>query len=261
MDAAAQWALVGSAAMLGLGGAVHCAAMCGPACAVVAMPSKGWLRAMPFYLGRVAGYALGGAIASGGFQWLAWASSSAPVLRPLWGLLHAAALAYGLWLLLTGRQPAFLASWGRQPVVAGGRGLQPAGALARAGGSAAVSGGGGGGWQVMQTPWSQAAAGTAWVAWPCGLLQSALLVAAMADNPATAATAMAVFAVMSTPGLHAGPGLAQWLLRRAGGSAAGPGIRPIRDHALRLAGLFLVMASAWALGHDLFRRAAELCFG
>jgi sulfite exporter TauE/SafE len=261
MDTAAQWALVGSAAMLGLGGAVHCAAMCGPACAVVASPSRGWFKAMPLYLGRAAGYALGGAIASGGFQWLAWASSSAPVLRPLWGLLHAAALAYGLWLLLTGRQPAFLASWGRQPLVARGGGLRTAGALAGAGGSTPVSAGSGGGWQVMQTPWSQAAAGTAWVAWPCGLLQSALLVAAMADNPVTAALAMAVFALISTPGLHAGPGLAQWLRRRAGGSSAGSGIGPWRDHALRLAGLCLLLASSWALGHDLFRRAAERCFG
>lgn len=259
MDATAHWALIGSATLLGLGGAVHCAAMCGPACAALAPKSAATTRAVPFHIGRVAGYAAGGALAAGGVQWLGWASASAPILRPFWALLHAAALAYGLWLLLTGRQPSFLAAWGRRPAATAGR--------------LSAAAPGRGPWQAMQTPWTQVAAGTAWVAWPCGLLQSALLVAALADGPAAGALTMTCFAMASSLGLQAGPQLAQialrWRARSSGqagpvaGSVSGSGaaVLAMRDNALRLGGAFLLAASAWALGQDLWHRAVALCFG
>jgi hypothetical protein len=83
--------------------------------------------------------------------------------------------------------------------------------------------------------------------------------------------AMACFAWVSSIGLHAGPQLARLVGRIAsrGSTAGGRGVDPmgrgqalvLRDNALRLAGVFLLMASAWALGHDIFRRAVAWCLG
>ncbi len=224
-------ALIFSAFLLGMAGMPHCAAMCGAPCAAAvggAAPGAG-ARSVGFHLARVASYSVAGALAAAGVGVLAVAGSAAPLVRPLWALLHAAALALGIWLLVTGRQPAFMTRLGRarQPA--------PAGAP---------------GWQFVQTPWSAAAAGSAWVAWPCGLLQSALVVAALANSPQAGGAAMAAFAMASAGGLHAAP----WLM----GRAASSGPRSIA-WAVRLAGLALVAGSAWALGHDLWGRVLAYC--
>ena len=102
--------------MLGAAGAPHCAAMCGPASASVL---RGCSRHAPhasplaFHLARVAGYATAGAVAASSVGALAQLGQLSPVLRPLWTLLHCAALGLGLWLLWQGRQPAWLESLGR----------------------------------------------------------------------------------------------------------------------------------------------------
>lgn len=100
----------------------------------------------------------------------------------------------------------------------------------------------------MRGPAQATLAGGLWVAWPCGLLQSAVLLAALADGPVGGAGVMLVFAVASAPGLVAAP----WLWRRLAGSA-----RP--DLAVRLGGLMLALASGWALTHDLWVRFAAYC--
>jgi uncharacterized protein len=240
-------ALIASALLLGLAGSPHCAAMCGAPCAALlgagtrGHSARGGLggealpRALAFHAGRVGGYALAGALAAAGVGVLALAGSAAPLLRPVWTLLHVAALALGLWLLFTARQPAFMTRLGRQ------RQAQPVAAAAVAGGA---------GWQVMSTPWTAAVAGTAWVAWPCGLLQSALVVAALTQTPQAGATAMAAFALASAAGLQAAPWIAS-RLSGLGGAAAG--------WAVRLAGLALAAGSGWALGHDLWGRVVAYC--
>jgi sulfite exporter TauE/SafE len=224
-------ALVISAFMLGLAGMPHCAAMCGAPCAAVVGTggAQGRSRALGFHFARVAGYATAGALVAGGVSLLALAGSAAPLVRPLWTLLHMAALALGLWLLITARQPAFMTNLGRT--------RQPATAAA-------------GAWQAVQTPWTAAAAGSAWVAWPCGLLQSALVVAALANSAASGAAAMAAFAVASAGGLQAAPWIAG---RLAGLSGASAGL------AVRVAGLALAAGSGWALGHDIWGRVAAYC--
>jgi sulfite exporter TauE/SafE len=93
------------------------------------------------------------------------------------------------------------------------------------------------------------ASGLLWFAWPCGLLQGALLVAALANTPLGAASAMAAFALASSPGLLLAPALLRKLLARPG-----------RDTwAVRLAGLMLVAASSWALLHGLWDRVVAWC--
>jgi sulfite exporter TauE/SafE len=145
-------------------------------------------------------------------------------------MLHAAALALGVWLLVTARQPAWMSALGRQPPTA------PAAA----------------GWQVLKGPARSVAAGGLWVAWPCGLLHSALLVAAMGSEASTGALAMAGFALASAPGLLVGPWIARHLLGGGGGVA--------RERlAARAAGAMLVAFSGWALLHGVWHEIAAIC--
>ncbi len=235
-------ALAFTALLLGLAGSVHCVAMCGApsaaavrACGGSAAGRDAWSA---FHLGRLCGYALAGAVAGASVGALARWSSWSPAIRPLWTLLHVAALALGLWLLLHGRQPEWLERLGR-----GGRpDARPEA----------------GGWQRIQGPAKAGAAGLAWVAWPCGLLQSALMVAALANDAAGGALVMTSFAVASAPAL----GLAPWLWGRwATGRGTGAQWLSARVNAgaVRLAGGLLAAASIWALGHDLIRQAIAWC--
>ena len=178
---------------------------------------------------------LAGAVAASSVGLVSQLGQFAPVLRPLWTLLHCAALGLGLWLLWQGRQPAWLENFGR-----GTRRLAPQRAAA-------------GGWQPMQGPARAAGAGALWVAWPCGLLQSALVVAALANTAWGGATAMAGFAVASAPGLT----LAPWAFNRLAG--VGAGALQVNVWAIRLAGAALAGASAWALGQDVFHRFVAYC--
>ncbi len=249
-----ELALIGSTALLGLAGMAHCTAMCGAACTAITagrggavgagagtgdMGGVGGLggndgsaavagRAWAFHLARVASYAAGGAVAAGSMAVLAGWSQASPALRPFWTLLHVAALALGVYLLWRGRQPDWMSAIGRAQ--------RPAAPLAD-------------GWQRVQFPAKATAAGLLWVAWPCGLLQSALLVAAMANGPAGGAAAMAAFAVTSSGGLL----LAPWAWRRW---AARPSAQL---RAVRLAGLMLMGASAFALMHGLYPPFAAFC--
>lgn len=221
-------ALIASAALLGLAGAPHCTAMCSAPCAA-AIGAGGAPATAGFHLARVASYAAGGALAAGSVAALAAWSQLSPALRPLWVLLHAAALALGLWLLIRGRPPAWMGAWGTVRAT-------PAPA----------------GWQRVRAPLRAGMGGALWVLWPCGLLQSALLVAAMASGAAAGAVAMAAFALASSPGLWAGPWLLRRLLARTNAAA--------RQRAgTRLGGALLVGASAWALGHGVWAQVAAFC--
>ena len=91
-----------------------------------------------------------------------------------------------------------------------------------------------------------------WVAWPCGLLQSALLVASLANSAAGGALAMAGFALASSAGLVAGP----WLWARLRGSGpAGWSERTL----VRVSGLLLVAGSGFALGSGVWHQVAAYC--
>jgi sulfite exporter TauE/SafE len=184
-----------------------------------------------FQVARIAGYAAGGAFAASSVAALAAWSQFTPALRPLWTLLNAAALVLGAWLLWRGRQPAWLSRLGRVPTA-----VVPQRA----------------GWQVVRMPLRAASAGAAWVAWPCGLLQSALVLAALSSSAAGGAVTMAVFGLASAPGLLAAPWLARMLL-----STRGTLVREV--WAARAAGLMLLSASAWALGHQLGPQVAAYC--
>ncbi len=239
-------ALLLSALLMGLAGTPHCLAMCGAACTAAA--GGGSPRGLFFFhLGRLLAYSAAGALAAASVGALAAVGQAVAALRPLWTLVHIAALALGFFLLWQGRQPAWMERLGHVRA-------QPCNKPEQQGGDR---------WQVIKGPARSAGIGLAWVAWPCGLLQSALLVAALANTAWSGAMVMAGFAASSAAGLVLGPTL-WWRLsarifsqvpdRRAlaglGLSAAG---------SVRWAGAALAAASVWALGHGLWLRVAAWC--
>ncbi len=230
-----NYALIFSALMMGLAGTVHCVAMCGATSAAAVGACGGGRSAWGgFHFGRVLGYAVAGALVASSVSALGELGRLSPALRPLWGLAHMAALVLGIWLLVTGRQPAWLDRLGRD----GHR-------------SAKVTGG----WQVVRGPGKALGAGVLWVAWPCGLLQSALVVAALANGPWGGAAVMAVFALASSLALGAVPAL---FLRWMGPQNAAAQMS-VMSWVTRISGAVLAAASAWALGHDLWVRVAAYC--
>lgn len=226
-----------SALLMGLAGSVHCVAMCGA-------PSAGLVRAcggtrprasqILFLLGRVVGYSAAGAVAASSVAVLASLGQWSPALRPLWTLAHLAALALGLWLLWQGQQPAWLERLGRE----GARQAKP-----------------GDGWQHISGPTRAAGVGAMWFAWPCGLLQSALMVAALANSAFGGALVMSGFALASSPALGLAPAL--WL---KWSTARGTDGARVTRWVTRLSGAALAAAAAWALGHGLWVRIAAYCF-
>ena len=224
--------LLATALLMGLAGGPHCVAMCGAACAALGSAKPGQVtgtRAMwLFQLGRLAGYSALGAFAAASMQGLGWLSVQSAALRPVWSLLHVAAAMLGMMLLVQGRQPLWLELgarrvWTRLRVY-----LTDTGRVA---GLAAPL-----------------ALGTVWALLPCGLLYSALLVAALSADAAQGAGVMALFALGSGLSLMAGPWL--WLRLRGPGSG---------QWAVRLAGAALLASSAWALWMGLVHDAAPWC--
>jgi sulfite exporter TauE/SafE len=230
-------ALIAGAGILGLAGAAHCTAMCAAPCAAVCSrgQASGFTSGV-FQLARVIGYAAAGAVVGAGVSALtAWGGALSRGLQPLWLLLHLAVFWCGLWLLVRGRQPEWLERLLRP--VAGAREHSVALPMTR---------------RAQIGPQATAAlTGLSWVAWPCGLLQAALLLAALADDGFGGAAVMAVFASASSPGLIAAPWIWRRLRGRGGADNSGPSIA----WALRGSGTLLAGASLWALAHDSYMRA------
>ena len=219
--------LAATAFLMGLAGGPHCVAMCGAACgSITRIGSAGSTRSVwSFQLGRLAGYALAGAVAGAAVQTFSWLTLQTVALRPVWTLFHLAVLAWGLVLLTQARQPMWVGAAGR---VAWTR-IRPL-ASARGG--------------VF-------AAGALWAFMPCGLLYSALLVASLSGGPVQGALAMGLFAVGSGVSLLVAPRLFVKLRQTVNGLR--------QDSGTRLAGLLLVLAAAWALWMDLAHRIAQWC--
>jgi sulfite exporter TauE/SafE len=221
---AVDLALVGSAVLLGISSVPHCAAMCGAPCAALVAHRRG--AAPAFHLGRLLSYAAAGALAAASIGLVGEWARSLHWLLALWMLLQAAMLCAGGYMAATGRMPALngLGHW--TPVLAAQGQPQPIQ------------------WHRLRA----GAAGGLWAAWPCGALQGALIVAALASGPAGGALAMAAFALASSAGLWMAP----WLWARTAGS-------PLQKHATRVAGALLMLVSAWALWRGLAARVAAWC--
>jgi sulfite exporter TauE/SafE len=200
--------------------------MCGAACAGIgqaAGPNKTsamWL----FQVGRVVGYSALGSLAAASMQGLGWLTVQSAALRPVWTLFHVATFVLGALLLAKAEQPVWLEQMGKK-IWQGARSL----AAGRGRGAPFVI-------------------GALWTFLPCGLLYSALLVAALTGSAIEGAGVMALFALGTTVSLMAGP----WLWLRMRGSNSGA-------LGMRLAGLALAASSAWALWMAFAHDSAPWC--
>ncbi|HEY0906757.1 MAG TPA: sulfite exporter TauE/SafE family protein [Methylophilus sp.] len=219
---------------MGLAGGPHCIAMCGAACGAMQTPSQA--SAIPiriiqtspwsFYLGRMLGYAMLGALAAGSLQGLSWLSSQSSLFQPLWTFSHTLIFAWGVLLLATGRQPAWA--------------VKRAGQL----------------WQWLKQRTQHAAlgyfpTGMVWALLPCGLLYSAVLLASLQTHWLQGAFVMMAFATGSASILALAPiawrNLQQhsrWLSESWG---------------MRLSGLILVSLSLFALWMDVMHHDKLWC--
>ena len=177
-----------------------------------------------FQFGRVIGYAALGGLAAASMQGLGWLTVQSAALRPVWTLFHAATFVLGLLLLVRAQQPVWLEQAART-VWFRVRALVP---------------GQGGGAPLLM--------GMLWTFLPCGLLYSALMVAALTGSAPSGAAVMALFALGTSVSMMAGPWL--WLRLKASGNG---------DWGVRVAGLALAASSAWALWMAFAHDAAPWC--
>ena len=221
-----QTSLAVTALLMGLAGGPHCIAMCGAACAGIgnAAGARKTSALWTFQAGRLASYSALGAAAAASMQALGWLTTQTAVMRPVWTLFHVAVMMMGLMLVVLARQPVWLDGtakriWSRVRAlnVAWGRG-------------------------------APLAIGALWAFMPCGLLYSAVLVAALSGSVLNGALTMALFALGSSVSLLIGP----WLLLRL--QRVGKG-----EWGIRLAGLALAVTSGWALWMGLAHDMAPWC--
>ena len=221
-----QTSLALAALIMGLAGGPHCVAMCGAACAGIghaAGPHTN--RALvSFQVGRMLGYSLLGGLAAFSVQALGWLTVESAALRPVWSMLHVGAFVLGLLLVWQAKQPVWLDQSAQQI------------------------------WSKIRRLNSNlgkvapVAVGSLWAFMPCGLLYSALMVAALTGNAFEGAITMAFFALGSGLSL----GFAPWLLLKV--KTLGDG-----GWGIRLAGLALATTSAWALWMGLAHNQAPWC--
>ena len=221
-----QTSLALTALFMGLAGGPHCVAMCGAACAgigqVAGQQQNSALQS--FQVGRWLGYSLMGGLAAFSVQALGWLTVESAALRPVWSLLHVGAVVLGLLLVWQAKQPVWLDQSAQQLWVK----------IRRR--------------NVNLAKKAPFVVGALWSLMPCGLLYSALMVAALTGNALEGALTMACFALGSGVSL----GLAPWLLLK---------LKTLGDGAwgIRLAGLALASTSGWALWQGLVHNQAPWC--
>ena len=227
--------LVVSAALMGLAGGPHCLAMCGAACAGItsAAPGAGPGAMWGFQMGRLLGYSSLGALAAASMQGLGWLTLQSAAFRPVWSFFHVLLMLLGLWLLWRAEPPTWLGAW-TQGIW---RRIKPLGQRQAARASIAAP-------LVL---------GLVWALLPCGLLYSAVMLAALSDGIWQGAQVMAAFALGGALALAAVP----WVWRRWHRSPDGLG--RWGDRGVRLAGLSLTISSGAALWLGLVHNQAPWC--
>lgn len=225
---------------MGLVGGPHCLAMCAAPChavihghskavqwqAATAVRAPAWRwSTVQFHAGRLFGYGLLGGLAALAMEQIAWLSDRSSALHPVWVLMHLLILAWGLLMLFQGAQPLWLERAGRRVW----RKVQPVLALR---GGALI-------------------AGMAWALMPCGLLYSAILVAALSATPWSGVASMVAFGAGGALWLLAAPYAWRWLSGQVSRWRAAWGTRA--------AGLMLVAVTLWALWMDLIYKPSLWC--
>ena len=242
------FSIASTALVMGLVGGPHCLAMCAAPCSAVigagmTNPSpnaaqslseqpvrwtkrRGQTRKLfAYHSGRLLGYASMGALSAIAMQSLAWVTQQTTTLRPAWTLMHVAVMAWGLMMLFQARQPVWIENAGR----AVWSRVRP----------------------VVSAPGGVFATGFLWALMPCGLLYSALLVAALSGGALQGALTMALFGFGSGAWLVAGPWVWGRLRHRLDAARA--------EWGTRMAGALLCAVAVGALWMDLVYQPSLWC--
>jgi sulfite exporter TauE/SafE len=253
-----------TALLMGLAGGPHCLLMCGPTCVglsqmmrPMSVKSRWGTGLLMFHVGRMLGYASLGAVMGASFKGLGWLANHSAVFQPAWSLVHVAAGVMGLMLFIKAEEPTWLTDqtqvlWRRlsnasrasraspdfEPKIEPDKHWGPKGLLAL---------------------------GLVWTFLPCGLLYSALGVAALSSNAWDGGLVMLAFAVGSTLVLAWGPWI--WrMFRLQGQHHTLARLKPqllntlqVQTWGMRLAGLSLAILSTVSLWQALFNNQAPWC--
>ena len=224
-----------TAGLMGVVGGPHCLAMCGAACLGVSRwPTRSALHnLLLFQLGRILGYASLGALAATSMTSLGWLSVQSAAFRPIWSMVHVAAVLFGLLLLWRGEQPVWLTQTAHQLWQ---RVASPAKREA-----------------LQQRAYGPLLLGMAWALLPCGLLYSALMVALFSGSPEQGALVMMMFALGGGLMLTVMPWVWHQLQTTQSVSSRWSG------WGTRVAGLTLSATAAWGLWMGLVHEQAPWC--
>lgn len=249
-----SWPLIASGLLMGVTGSIHCAAMCsalqrtaidGRRIIAIRSLDRHPRHDLWFQGGRILGYTLLGLAAGLAGEWLLTVASLQPAFQSIWAALNAVLLSIGLSLLLSGREPSWLAglasNWS-------GRRL----ALPTAADGAARGRG-----ETKRLGLALAGRGALWALLPCGLLYAALSLAILAGEPAGAALVMAAFGIGTASGLL----VFQGGLRRLLSLIVGTGRPQAQADAvgMRVSGLLLTTMAAFALIAAILGRGNPFC--
>ncbi len=228
-----------TAFVMGLAGGPHCIAMCGAACGAMQSTVKTTrqYRSIPlrvmhtipwsFYLGRMLGYGLLGAIAAETLRGLAWLSIQSHVFQPLWTFSHTLIFAWGALLVITGQQPQWALKRAQQVWV----------------------------WIKQHTEHAKLGyllTGMIWALLPCGLLYSAVMLASLQSQWLQGALVMMAFASGSATVLATAP-----LIWRAGRQSLPSWFK--ESTGMRLSGFLLIALSLVALWMDVMHHDKLWC--
>jgi len=228
-----------TAFVMGLAGGPHCIAMCGAACGAMqsSVTTTSQFRSIPlrviktipwsFYLGRMLGYGMLGAIAAETLRGLAWLSNQSHVFQPLWTFSHTLIFAWGVLLVVTGQQPQWAVQRAQQVW----------------------------GWIKQRTQHAKLGfvfTGMIWALLPCGLLYSAVMLASLQSQWLQGALVMMAFACGSATVLALAP-----VLWRSSQQSM-PGWFK-ESTGMRLSGVLLIALSVVALWMDVMHHDKLWC--
>ena len=208
---------------MGMMGGPHCIAMCGAPCAVIS--TQGSRQIWQFHLGRILGYGILGGVAAYSVNNLAWLSNQTMSIHPLWTFFHGIIFVWGFVMLLYAKQPQWIDRMGESI------------------------------WNVIQklskTLRNNFLLGMLWSFMPCGLLYSALLVAALTLNILNGTISMMFFALGTSISLIVSPII--WLKIKNGKLWLN------ETQGMRIAGMLLMIAASWAIWMDLIHPMKLWC--